>query len=96
MANKRLVRMPVQQRQAQPAPAIPPVPIAPTFGNSWPLFLWLVATATALYFAKWPILVVAAIVGFCKAWIWLSRRYPRTMYFIAVFIAALIGGRRRR
>jgi hypothetical protein len=60
----------------------------------------LIVVAVALYYAKWPILVIAVLVGICKGWGWLSLRYPRTMRIVAIllsgFISGLLGGRRRR
>ena len=67
--------------------------------SSWPYFAFLIVTAVALYYAKGPILVIAAIVGICKAWLYLCHRFPRTMRvvnrFVAGFIRGLSGGGRR-
>jgi hypothetical protein len=54
----------------------------------------LIVTAIALYFAKWPILILAAIVGLFKMWLWLwlCRRYPRTMYYVAAFLSGFVRG----
>jgi hypothetical protein len=57
--------------------------------------LLLVATAGALYYFKGPVLLIATIVVFCKCWLWLCRRYPRTMWFVTIFLTALLGKRRR-
>ena len=46
----------------------------------------------ALYYFKGPVLLIAAIVVF---WLWLCRRYPRTMWFVTIFLTALLGKRRR-
>jgi hypothetical protein len=74
----------------------PRIPPPPSIRNSWLHFAWLVATAIALYYAKGPILIIAAIVGIG----WLCNRYPTFGHFVAVFvrgfISGLIGGRRRR
>ena len=46
--------------------------------------------------AVWPILLIAAAVGFCRAYSWLCGRYPRTMYFVSTalsgFVSGLVGG----
>jgi nicotinamide riboside transporter PnuC len=42
------------------------------------------------------VLVIAGFVLLVRGWIWLSVRFPLTMMFINCFIAALLGGRRRR
>jgi hypothetical protein len=49
-----------------------------------------------MYYAKWPILVIAALVGFFRGLFWLCDRYPRTMFVILAFVKGLMGGRRRR
>jgi hypothetical protein len=41
-------------------------------------------------------LTITIVVLLVRGWIWLSMRFPRTMLFINSFIAALLGGRRRR
>ncbi len=71
-----------------------PEPVAPTFRNGWPLFGWLIATAVVMYFAKWPILLIAALVGFFRGLFWLCERYPRTMLVLMAFVRGLMGGRR--
>ncbi len=63
---------------------------APTFRNSWPLFAWLIATAVVMYFAKWPILLIAAIVGIIRVYALLARRYPKTMWFLLGVIRGLM------
>jgi len=60
-----------------------------------PEFAWLLATAVAYYYAKWPPLILAAIVGLIHAWLWFCRRFPMTACFVFVFLRALLGGRRR-
>jgi hypothetical protein len=42
-------------------------------------------------YAKWPILIIAATVGLLQGWLWLSRRYPKTMWFILGFLQGLLG-----
>jgi hypothetical protein len=75
----------------------PPVAtIAPSGLKTWHTFTFLIVTAIALYYAKGPILVIAAIVGFVVAWSWFCRRYPRTAIFIFGFTRGLLGGGRRR
>jgi len=71
--NSVLVAEPLRQ---------PPPPIVPTFRNGWPLFAWLIVTAIVMYYAKWPILLIAALVGIFKGLLWLGQRYPKTMFFI--------------
>jgi hypothetical protein len=57
----------------------------------WLEFTWLILTAIALYFFKWPILVIAAIVVFFRALFWLTERFPRTMLVVLVIIRGLLG-----
>ena len=85
---RRLV--PMTGPQTAPKALKAPPPIAPTLRNSWPLFAWLIATAVVMYFAKWPVLVIAALIGFFRGLFWLCERYPRTM----LVILALVLGRR--
>jgi hypothetical protein len=35
----------------------------------WPEFIWLIITAVLLYYLKWPILIIAAIVLFLRGWL---------------------------
>jgi hypothetical protein len=49
-----------------------------------------------LAFAKGPILVLAALVGFFIGLVWLTSRYPLMMIVIISFCRGLFGGRRRR
>jgi hypothetical protein len=58
--------------------------------KSWHAFAFLVLTAVALYCAKWPILLTAAIVGVVRGWIWLTLRFPKTMTIVNVFLTALL------
>jgi hypothetical protein len=94
--------MPTRERpRAGNAPKVsyagpPAAPIVPTFRNSWPHFAFLIVTAVVMYYAKWPILVIAALVGFFRGLFWLCDRYPRTMFVILAFVKGLMGGRRRR
>jgi hypothetical protein len=90
---RRLVPMPGPTPKAPKA--APPPPIVPTFRNSWPLFAWLIVTAIVMYYAKWPILLILALVGFYRGLFWLCERYPRTMLVIAALVRGLMGGRRR-
>lgn len=62
----------------------------------WVLFLWLAATAVVYAYVGKLILFIIAVVLFVRGWIWLSWRFPMTMIFVNSFIAALLGGRRRR
>jgi hypothetical protein len=63
--------------------------------KTWHAFSFLIITAVLLYYAKMPILVIAAIVIAINVWLWLCRRYPRTMLFVFWFLRGLLGGRRR-
>jgi hypothetical protein len=56
-------------------------------------FAFLVATAVALYFLKWPILVVAVLAFFFVGLSWLCRRWPRTMLVVLGFLSGLLGRR---
>jgi len=51
-------------------------------------------TAIAMAYAKLPILLVAAIVGFVLAWVTFCRRFPMTAIFLFGFLGGLLGGRR--
>jgi hypothetical protein len=51
---------------------------------------FLIGTAVVMYYAKWPILVIAAIVGFVCGWLWLCERNPKTMWFVFGFLAPLM------
>ena len=42
-----------------------------------------------MYFAKWPILLIAALVGFFRGLFWLCDRYPKTMFLIIAFLQGL-------
>ena len=89
---RRLVPMPGPKAAPKAAPpAPPPAPMVPTFRNGWPLFVWLIATAVVMYLAKWPILLILALVGFFRGLLWLCDRYPRTMIVLLGFFRGLIG-----
>jgi hypothetical protein len=100
--NRRLVPMPTREKpRASNAPKVsyagpPAAPIVPTFGNSWPYFAFLIVTAVALYYLKWPVLLIAALAGFFIGLNWLCRRFPRTMFVILFIVNALLSSRRRR
>jgi len=65
--------------------------------KTWHAVAFLVATAVALYFAKWPILIVAGLVGFFRGLFWLCERFPKTMFVIMVIVRPLLSsGRGRR
>ena len=68
-------------------------PVEPTFRNSWPYFAFLLVVAVALYYAKWPILIIAALVGFFRGLFWLCHRFPRTMFVIMAIVRGLMGKR---
>jgi hypothetical protein len=40
--------------------------VPPSIRNSWPHFAFLTVTAIVMYFAKWPILLIAALIGFYR------------------------------
>ena len=89
MSNRRLVPMPTK-RTPPAAPQAAPLPAMKT----WHVFTFLIVTAVALYYAKWPILLIAALIGFFRGLFWLGERYPRTMLVIAALVRGLMGGRR--
>jgi hypothetical protein len=81
--------------------SVPPVqtqPVAqaepPTLTNSWAYFLFLPIVAVLAYYAKGPILVVAAIVFLAIGAAWMGRHCPLTTIFIIGFLRGLFGGRR--
>jgi hypothetical protein len=101
MTNRRLVPMPTRKAPAPtPAPRVvaqaAPLPAM----KNWHAFAFLIVTAIAYYYLKWPILIIAAIDGFVNGWIWLSYRFPKTMWFVSAFLSGflrgMMGGRRRR
>ena len=78
-------------RSSSSVPRVQAVQPAPSMTSSWPYFAWLVVTAVAGYFAKGPILVVAAIVFLAIGAAWMGRRFPLTTVFIVGFIRGLMG-----
>ena len=56
-------------------------------------FGFLILTAVLLYYAKFQILIIAALVGFFAGYFWLCRRFPRTMLVIGGFISGLLSRR---
>jgi hypothetical protein len=58
--------------------------------KSWHCFVWLIVTAMALHYLKWPILIIAAIVGFVRGWLWLCGRFPKTMWVVGVLLSGLL------
>jgi uncharacterized membrane protein (UPF0136 family) len=62
--------------------------------QTWHCFAWLTVTAVALYYAKWPILIITGLIGFFRGRQWLSVRFPRTMFVILAIVRGLMGGRR--
>ena len=91
--SRRLVPMPKRRRPssgppAQQPPAPPPAPL-----KAWHCFAFLIATAVAMYFLKWPILVIAALVGFfyCLAGSAIVSR-GRCLSFRRSFAGCLAGG----
>ena len=70
-------------------PALPPLP-------TWVYFAWLIVTAIVYYFAGKLILFIVGVVLLVRGWIWLTLRFPRTMFFVNACIAGLLGGGRRR
>jgi len=57
-------------------------------------FAFLIVTAIVLYYAKWPVLIIAAPIGFFRGLDWLCERYPRTMLVILAIVREMIAGRR--
>jgi hypothetical protein len=57
-------------------------------------FVWPIATAVALYLAKWPLLVLAAIIGlpvlFLNTVLYLAPRYPRTMFVLMALLRGFL------
>jgi hypothetical protein len=102
MSNRRLVPMPPNKPRARKTPKIQPVttiaasPVAPSGLKAWHCFAFLIVTAVAWHYAGPLILVIAGFVVFVRGWVWLSVRFPLTMAFVNSFIAAMLGGRRRR
>ena len=62
--------------------------------KTWHTFAWLIATAIACYYARGPILVIAAIVFLTMGAAWMGRRFPLTTIFIIGFLRGLFGSRR--
>ena len=88
MSHRRLVPLPTRKASASSvsgnASAAAPAPMAAM--KTWHLVVFLIVTAIALYYAKWPILLIAGAVGFFRGLYWLCDRYPRTMpVIVAIF-----------
>ena len=110
--NRRLVPMPRKRAASPlppfEAPAVPvlstppPLQVQPPQSllmQDFPYILLLAGAALAWIFLKpWFVLalVIVGLVLLVRGWIWLSMRFPWTMIFINSFIAALLGGARRR
>jgi hypothetical protein len=92
MTNRRLVPMPAR-KQMQSGGDVPPAPRAAM--KTWHAFAFPILTALVLYFAKLPILFIAALVGFFYVLFWLCRRFPKTMFVVAALFGGIIGGGRR-
>src|SRR6185295_14350004 len=57
----------------------------------------LLGVTTVVYFHLHPLVLLGfAIWALVRAWIWLSWRFPLSMYFINRLILGLLGGRGRR
>jgi hypothetical protein len=61
--------------------------------KTWHIFAFLIVTAVLLYYAKGPILVIAAIVFLGIGAAWMGRRFPLTTIFIVGFLRGLMGRR---
>ena len=61
--------------------------------KTWHAFAFLFATAILIYYAKWPILILAALILLLRAWLSFARRFPRTAIFIFAFLRGLRRGR---
>ena len=53
-----------------------------------------VIAAVVTYYAKWPILIIAALIGFFRGLYWLCDRYPRTTFVILAIVNGMLGRRR--
>lgn len=81
---------------------LPPLQVKPPNSllmQDAPYILLLVAAVLGWIYLK-PLfmlaLVIVGLVLFIRGWVRLSMRFPLTMIFVNCFIAALLGGRRRR
>lgn len=57
--------------------------------RTWHTFAVLIAAAVVWYVAKWPLIIIGTIGAIVWGVIWLGRRFPRTVFFFAVFFHAL-------
>jgi hypothetical protein len=90
-----------------PPPTVPPLqvprpatrPGRSTLKEDAP-YIWAFIALCAFWYYAQPwfyfALFIAAVVLLLRGGLWLSRRFPMTMYFVNCFIAALLGGGRRR
>lgn len=76
-----------------PAACYVELPAPPTFRSSWPLFAFLIVMAVALYYAKWPILIIAGFILFVRGVAWFGWRFPKTTCFLIGFSRGLMGRR---
>jgi hypothetical protein len=64
--------------------------------KTWHCFAFLIVTAIVMSFAKWPILLIAALIGFFRGLIWLCQRFPKTMLVVLAIVSGLLSSGRRR
>ena len=85
-------------RKKKPKPSVPNVqaaqPVIQPAMKTWHAHAFIIITAVALYYLKWPILIVAAITLFGISAAWMGRRFPLTTIFIIGFLRGLFGSRR--
>ena len=90
-----------------PPPTVPPLQVqqpwaqqkSSTLKEDAP-YIWAFLALCAMWYFLAPwfylALTIAIVVLLTRGWLWLSWRFPLTMYFVNCFIAALLGGGRRR
>ena len=93
---------PVTNGRRTSAPTPPPLQVKPPQSlvmQDMPYILLFVAAVLLWIYLKPWFMLALVITGFVlsvRGWVWLSGRFPMTMIFVNSFIAALLGGRRRR
>ncbi|MEY9493801.1 hypothetical protein [Bradyrhizobium elkanii] len=58
--------------------------------RTWHAVAFLIVTALALYYAKWPILIIAGLIGLFRGLYWLNGRYSRTMNVVMGFLFGMM------
>jgi hypothetical protein len=87
----RKPRRPAKAPEAQPVAAA----IAPSGLKTWQTFAFLIVIAIVWHYFRPLLIVVGIFVGLFWGVSWLCRRFPRTMYWIALMVEGLSGRRRR-